>query len=470
MMEESENIDQLFREKLWNIEETPPQRVWNKIELQLGHKKKNRGMALFFKIAAGFLLFISLGVGYIMLQHKNKPTVITESQTSGKVKETVIENTGKATEKITKKKPTEPDKQEITVKTINSKMAAIPEKKTPNNKRSVLNNEHQIVNVSEKQVKLPVTENDRLFAKSITGERLKPQDARIADIPVIQLPGKIIISTTTKQVSSERITLKDDLTENNAIPVSQKNPYKEWVIGGQVAPLYAYREISSKILPANTTRNINSAEEGIISYAGGLNIKYAANRRLSFQSGIYYTKMGQTIHASQILDNTVNNFPSSSFTNKLSTYSFMSQSSLNSSFDGINAVKVESNNITNLIISAKHYYEYLEVPFILRYKIIDKTIDFNVLGGVSTNFLLGNNLHFDSDINNSNYLIPVENKLTRINYSGSIGFGIEYPISSKFIINLEPVLKYYLNSINENSNISKYPYTFGFYTGMSYVF
>ncbi len=470
MMEESENIDQLFREKLWNIEETPPQKVWNRIELQLGHKKKNRGMALFFKIAAGFLLFISLGVGYIMLQHKNKPTVITESQTSGKVKETVIENTGKATEKITEKKPTEPDKQEITVKTINSKMAAIPEKKTPNNKRSVLNNEHQIVNVSEKQVKLPITENDRLFAKSITGERLKPQDARIADIPVIQLPGKIIISTTTRQISSEKITLKDDLTDIDAIPVSQKNPYKEWIIGGQVAPLYAYREISSKDLSAGATSNINNAEKGIISYAGGLNVKYAANRRLSVQSGIYYTKMGQTIHASQIVNNTVNKFLSSSFINKPTySYSPLNQSNLDQ-YNNITTISVGSNNISNSIISAKHYYEYLEVPFILRYKIIDKTIDFDILGGVSTNFLLGNDLHFDPGINSSNYLIPVENKLTRINYSGSIGFGIEYPISSKFILNLEPIFKYYLNSINENSNISKYPYTFGFYTGMSYVF
>lgn len=459
-MEEYENMDQLFREKLWNIEETPPPRVWNKIELQLGHVKKNQGMALFLKIAAGFFLFISLGVGYYLLQHNNTSTVVSESRTSGK------ETTTKNSEKIPGKKSVQLNKLKIPAKTGNRKMAIIPQKKPINNNLTHKSQEHKLLSRTEKQAESSEIKIDSLSANTVAREKLGTRNAKVANIRVDVLPDKIIFPTSSSQINYKKITMADEFTENIPIPESQSNPYKEWIVGGQVAPLYAYRDISAKNLPSDATGKINNAEEGILSYAGGLNVKYAANRRLSFQSGIYYTKLGQTIHA-PIADNSINDIPSSSFTNKLATQS-LTQSSFN--VNETYTVKAGSNNIPNSTISAKHYYEYLEVPFILRYKVVDRKIDFDVLGGISTNFLLGNNLQIDPNIDVSNYLVPVENKLTRINYSSSVGLGIEYPVSSRIIINLEPIFKYYLNSINENSNINKYPYTFGIYTGMSYVF
>ena len=42
---------------------------------------------------------------------------------------------------------------------------------------------------------------------------------------------------------------------------------------------------------------------------------------------------------------------------------------------------------------------YLELPVILRYKIIDKTIGINVIGGMSYNFLVNNSVYTEVDGN-----------------------------------------------------------------------
>ncbi|NJK84924.1 MAG: hypothetical protein HC906_02045 [Bacteroidales bacterium] len=56
-----------------------------------------------------------------------------------------------------------------------------------------------------------------------------------------------------------------------------------------------------------------------------------------------------------------------------------------------------SNAITingSLPNSIVQYFEYLEIPLNVRYKLIDGKIDFTLIGGVSSNFLVNNNFLF----------------------------------------------------------------------------
>ncbi len=65
------------------------------------------------------------------------------------------------------------------------------------------------------------------------------------------------------------------------------------MLGSEVAPLYSYRKIESDYLSKSAVQDMNKSEQGLIAYAGGLRVGYSAGRRLSVQSGLYYSRYGQ---------------------------------------------------------------------------------------------------------------------------------------------------------------------------------
>jgi hypothetical protein len=65
---------------------------------------------------------------------------------------------------------------------------------------------------------------------------------------------------------------------------------------------------------------------------------------------------------------------------------------------------------------------------------------------------------------------PESINVNNMNYSGAVGIGLEYPILSKLMLNVEPRFKYYLNPIVKNPTYNIHPYSLGVFTGISYVF
>ena len=45
------------------------------------------------------------------------------------------------------------------------------------------------------------------------------------------------------------------------------------------------------------------------------------------------------------------------------------------------------------------HFEYLEIPMLLRYRVVDRRVGLNLLGGLSTNFLVGSNVYFQENGN-----------------------------------------------------------------------
>jgi hypothetical protein len=113
-------------------------------------------------------------------------------------------------------------------------------------------------------------------------------------------------------------------------------------------------------------------------------------------------------------------------------------------------------------------FEYIEVPLIVRYKVVDRKFGFNFLGGLSTNLLVGSNAYYSEDGNKEK--IGETTNIKPFNYSSILGVGLFYSVSDRLNINLEPTFRYYLNSINESSVIKSHPYSMGIFTGLSYYF
>ena len=135
---------------------------------------------------------------------------------------------------------------------------------------------------------------------------------------------------------------------------------------------------------------------------------------------------------------------------------------------------VTSPDINNEVVAAKqnegvlnHEFNYLEVPLELKYALVNKKIGINMIGGISTLFLQGNELSIESG--DFTTKVGRVNNLNEVSFSGNLGLGVDYKLNEQFILNLEPIFKYQFNAIDDNEGNFR-PYYFGVYTGVSFKF
>ncbi|RLE01171.1 MAG: hypothetical protein DRJ13_07355 [Bacteroidetes bacterium] len=116
----------------------------------------------------------------------------------------------------------------------------------------------------------------------------------------------------------------------------------------------------------------------------------------------------------------------------------------------------------------QQHLDFLELPFNLRYSVIDRTIELQLVGGMSTNFLVGNSVTVEGPSGREE--IGYLSNVNTVNYSGNAGLGMIYHVGKNLNLILEPRFRYFLNSVNDASLPSTRPYSLAFYTGLSYTF
>ena len=223
-------------------------------------------------------------------------------------------------------------------------------------------------------------------------------------------------------------------------------------------------------------------KEAIVSYSGGLAFSYKVNKRFSIQSGLFYSSVGQDLeginsfagfkpydftkgdHNFEVL--TTNGIV---YTNNSDVFLIASGSSdriiTNYNNDVFDPGKANLQYIDNTM---RQSLSYLELPIVLRYKVIDKTIDFNIIGGISYNLLVDNSVY--TMIDGNKYPIGTTSGLNTISLSSTLGMGMEYKFSEKLFLNLEPTFRYYLNPASDMAGSNFHPYSLGIFTGISYKF
>ncbi|TGD57589.1 outer membrane beta-barrel protein [Flavobacterium humi] len=111
--------------------------------------------------------------------------------------------------------------------------------------------------------------------------------------------------------------------------------------------------------------------------------------------------------------------------------------------------------------------DYMEVPVEVSYTLIDKKFGLQLITGLSTLFLSGNEVSVVS--NGFSTTLGEANNLNKVHFSTNIGLGVKYSFWKSFEANFEPTFKYQINTFNENSGGFK-PYVIGLYTGISFRF
>jgi len=290
--------------------------------------------------------------------------------------------------------------------------------------------------------------------------------------------------------SEEALALLLQDTETPAV-TNDSDP-DHWVLGSEIAPLYSYRTLASDNLGQDKVDALNEYENGMLAYAGGISIAFNAGKRLSVQSGLYFSRYGQektgieTINAynTEYASTDKNNYGALNISNSTGIiysdrpeqtgYDRVISNTIESSgskdqfagMDNQNYMDLSSSGETGL--TALQYFDYLELPLTVRYKIIDRKFDFCLSGGLVTNFLVGNVVKLEEDGQKSKF--GKTDDISEVNYQGSVGLGFVYPIKDGFAVSLEPRFRYYLNPIYKSEFIDIHPYSFGFFAGVSYTF
>lgn len=459
------DIDKVFRKQLKNYTQAAPEDTWGNIEQVLNKKNNSRKISL-YKIAAAVAAFAIVGSGLFYLSNNSNRLDNSQLIVQNNIQKETSNSISNSTEE---------------------KVVTVEEEDLKKNDSDV--NRIALASTIE-TVEIIKTNRDKLLTdkRNLNAEEQKintlPQKQILISTKEIELA---IIDNRKQNIKSYLNTLPDIYSSYALIEAIEieKTKNNKWFVGGEFTPLYSYRNIT-KTEGVYNKDFYNSSESPIMSYTGGLNMQYKAISRLTIQAGVYYTTMGQSLDYLSVYANSAYDMVVDEYKERLiNSYSIENSSgdlSFNSSHVIIDEKSVRVDNHSNskrvadvknpifneLDAEIQQSFQYVEVPVILRYTLIDKNIDLNIIGGFGANFLVGNDVYINYA--GTKEVIGETTGVNPVNYNGTVGLGIEYPLMDNIKIRLEPSVKYYLNELNSTSSIESHPYSIGIYTGINYSF
>jgi hypothetical protein len=484
-------LDDYFKDRLFDYESDAPDDMWVRIDGQIKRKRTTAMWTIIGSLAASILIMISVGIGYyfgskhsIQSENKYKAGLSNKPENSAISKENGIKTT--STDKTSS----------LSTSDISMVMAS-------NKSAGTGNERNTFINIGPKENSNPEIKShddvsDRKFSKQVPTlnklESRRPIFQNNIQKEKILFPNKNIDMITG---------YNENPTDISTVRLSKKT----FRIGGNAGPFYSAWNVN-KNNGVYLKEYVNSVEKPVIAFSGGVNINMETSR-WRFESGIYYSRSNlnlDKVSANLIALNEddivrLNSSSKILITNTILTDAYISRISKKdrNSFDVANTVDnpksilgneyssayFGSNNTTylivrsdntdetqkltsNLISSMNQQNEYIEIPIIAAYKIVDRKIDIFFSGGISTNILLRSKVYMK--LNNDIVTIGTDPAIKKYTYAGIIGFAFEMPLARKIYFRFEPRFNYYISSIDKDNNASIHPYSFGALSGVSIHF
>lgn len=471
-MKKDQNTDELFREKLLNFEQEPPAYLLENILAKTAAERRNKKLILWrvAGVAAGILLAFIAGW---QLNYLNNPK--TGQSTGFVTTEIHGVETGKTVQ--------EPEPAEIQANpklpVHSTDWGAV---QAEENKTAFANLEKWQKSRIDERAENPRTE-ESLVLKTI--QRLEQRFKTNLNSALALAEMK---TSGTKNELEELTIDQQIMMQNQKMMMANKSEKEKarWIVGALVSPEYSVsRSSHSKAYASNM---LNASTTNPVDLGGGISVEVKTGKRWSLQSGVYYSALGQSsgnTYNSYEADKLITNDPirgSDYFNTNVNIDPASHKMLMNSTagvieFNGIpNGIEIGTNLEEKalapaVVVSDARFtqnFEYIEVPVYLRYALIDSRFDVEMLGGFSSNVLVGNQAFMASGSENS--LIGKTKDMQSVNYSTTLGLGFRYGLSKRLFLNVEPRIKYYLNSLNHGESVTYKPYTIGVFSGLSYQF
>ncbi|WP_051941670.1 porin family protein [Maribacter forsetii] len=503
---QKKNIDELFRDKLSDFKQTPDNKVWRAIDASLDKRKKKRIIPLWWSfggiaaaIMIGLLVFNPFTEEHttneILVDTDNESEVINDIQPTSKT-EVFIDSIDNNTNPIVEQSTTVKEEQ-----SSDAKSNSLNNKDDYNRGAVVNNNSNQnsepVSIIAKKNTTASdnnATAHEALMAENTASPRTAKNDIENSSNHIQKTKVMIADNNTDAiiQSDSNNMVKENAIAENTNVKEiteveepnkksifeeiegqeelkKQKVTSNRWSAGPNIAPVYfnALGEGS----PVNSIFTPNT-KSGNVNMSYGVTVAYAVTKKLTIRSGINKVDYGYDTEDVAFSS-------SSSLASKggqLSTINYAETS--NTLTIASNIVTSEKYTTTNLAqdVTAKsptrdgfmsQQFGYLELPLELNYTLLDKKFGVNIIGGVSSLFLIDNSVSLTSgDLTTE---IGEANNINDLNFSANMGLGLNYNFSQKVRFNVEPIFKYQLNTFSDINGTFR-PYSVGVYSGLTFQF
>ncbi|MBX9807066.1 MAG: hypothetical protein K2X95_04640 [Flavobacteriaceae bacterium] len=481
-MKENKNIDRLFQEQFRGFEETPNNQVWLNIEAELKKDKKRKAIPLWLKcsgIAATFLLGLFTLNTYQTFHPKTENHIVLDSKISkysSNKKHIYPQYSSKKTQKevqiVSNSKGISKCKKEI-INTNFSKSITKDEKNiNPYSSSKVLvykkknqNDAEVFLPKSNLPLKQSVTNENNNSYSSVNAEKNSVTNSNsLANVPNQTLEKKDIKEkdesqkqgvTNPESENELDVILKAKSVKKNALVSNSKN---KWQITSNVAPVYLNSNSGGSPIDEQLSDYEKKSDKNV---SFGIGVHYAVNNKIVVRTGINKVVLGyNTSNVQYSTGLTANNLRNIEYSSN-NVVKFVNDAN----YSSLTTTEKEIQNTNTGSLNQK--MGYYELPMEISYAVLDKKFGINLIGGFSTLFLNENSISLESP--QSNIVLGEANNLSKVHFSTNIGLGFKYQITKSFQINVEPMVKYQLNTFSNNSGDFK-PLIIGLYSGISYGF
>jgi hypothetical protein len=447
MNEKGANIDLLFRNGLKDFEVLPPPGVWDGVHSVIKSKSQSY---LFLKVAAAVTVLLTLS--FFTYRWASE---ISDGNTGSEIALSIP-----ASKPLIARAFAEPQLvPETNLSPVDNSSGS----------ETVTEDPGMVSQAGEMTASIdPVYNFQEIKSLSVSGN---------LSLTGTEIPGRLFGKILNpSQGSSEKIKYPDIQYYPDDISTKLKN---RWSIAAMASPTYFSSFTSGG---DGFAKQMTESEQPLVSYSGGLALSYKISKRFTIQSGLYYSSLGQKLDG-------INSFDGfQSYSNTKGSHNFEVLTTAGTIYTSNPNVFLSGNGADSRILTAytnnvfdpgkaslqpvnnslDQNLSFLELPVVLRYKLVDKTIGINLIGGLSYNLLVHNSVYTTLDGNK--YPIGDTKGINPLTLSSSLGMGMEYNFSDKLSLNLEPTFRYYLNPFSVNTGSSIHPYSFGIFSGVSYKF
>lgn len=516
---EKRNLDKLFQEKFSDFSEVPDKKVWTAIEASLEKKQKKRIVPIWWQLGgvAALLAIVLYVINPFEKENLPSTNTVTDSNTE---QLDAKDNTNDSIDKRSQLLNQTPSNTETELTSNDTEKTSASEQNDKQSHEALIQSEKRNTIAIEKDAQqqmarqTELAENDNSIQKNDNDVILPTTDERdaraIADIDTkedaknqtdtfdktklenavvnntqkatdtILKKNNLVFDENTKQQEVAQQN-KDEDSDKKSIYDAIEEQLKEeeeiadadltanrWAMGPSVAPVYfdaigQGSPIHSDFSPNSKSGNVN------LSY--GVVVSYEVTKKLSIRSGLHKVDFGydtnDVLFSSSLDGSTSALIDNINYTASSRNLVVESKSRApNASADNPEFLASSSNRLEGRMIQQ---LGYLEVPFELNYALIDKKFGINVIGGVSSLFLVDSNVSLESVDEGLTTTMGEANNANSVNFSTNIGLGFNYKFSPKVQLNLEPIFKYQLNTFSETAGQFR-PYALGVYSGVSFKF
>ncbi len=501
-MKEKKNIDRLFQEKFKDFEVHPSDKVWENIVSAKAKKEDRKIIPIWWRlggIAALLVLLVSIGLSvWNSTENTTNPQIVTSEKTtneddqnntidpslssSSDINEDLVSSSNSDTVTESSSENT-PSNRITTTSALNNNNIVTndnnPNSSTPNTTSVVTNQNGTVISSTNSPSENSQSPSNKLFT-----EDKKEGDNAIAVVSESQKRSDLIIDSNTPipgedtenaiAIAQEENTTSEDPKKSlveEAARIASANEEKEdlekdvvinrWDVGAVAAPVYSGDFGGSGIDPQFK----DNAKSSDVNVSYGVQVSYAVNSKFKIRTGVSNVDLS---YSTQDVSFSPDINPRSlEGLNPNQNTRFLSITDRVTDRNTSQDLSAQGGGTTVSDGEIQQNVGYIEIPVEAVYVLSDKRLGVEVIGGISTLLLNNNEVFLESEGLRTD--LGSANSLNDVSFTTNIGLGLNYKMTEKLKINLEPSLKYQLNAYDNSVGDFK-PYFIGLYTGVSYHF